>query len=382
MAFNREDLQQLLETAEPPCVSVYLPTHRSREAARQDPIRLKNLLSEGRSQLLASGFDETFADSLLGPGRRMLTDSSAWRGQRGGLAVFLSRSGLRSVRLPRPAQEMAVVGHRFHLGPLLSLLTGDGRFWLLALSQNHVRLFEATRETVRSIDAGDIPSGLNDVVGYDWEQRELQFHGGASRGGGGRRPVVFHGHGGGDEDDVEVERFVRQVANAVERLIPDRRAPLVLAAVDELVATFRKVSRYPTLISEHVSGNPDADSGSDLHARAWPLVEPHFNDARSKAVARCAEQLGVGGAPCELEPLVVAASEGRVDTLFVADGTRRWGRFDSSSRTVTEHPEPRPGDEDLVDRAAVDTIRHSGTVYVLPHDEMPELLELAGLLRY
>jgi hypothetical protein len=276
---------------------------------------------------------------------------------------------------------MAVVGYRYHLGPLLSLLTGDGRFWILALSQNRVRLFEATRDTVRAIDAEDIPSGLTDVVGYDWEQRSLQFHGGASRGGGGRKPVIFHGHGGGNED-VEVERFVRQVATAVDRLVPDRRAPLVVAAVDELAAAFRKVSRYPTLIEEHLSGNPDAENGSDLHARAWPVVEPHFNNARSKAIARCDEQLGVGNAPCELEPLVVAATEGRVDTLFIADGTQRWGRFDVRARTVTEHSDPRPGDEDLVDRAAIDTIRHSGTVYVLPPEQVPGGLELTGLLRY
>jgi hypothetical protein len=40
---------------------------------------------------------------------------------------------------------------RFHLKPLLPLLTGDGRFYILALSQNQVRLLQGTRYSVRGL---------------------------------------------------------------------------------------------------------------------------------------------------------------------------------------------------------------------------------------
>jgi len=44
-----------------------------------------------------------------------------------------------------------VVSDRFHLKPLLPLLTGDGRFYILALSQNQVRLLQGTRYSVRGL---------------------------------------------------------------------------------------------------------------------------------------------------------------------------------------------------------------------------------------
>jgi len=47
-------------------------------------------------------------------------------------------------RLPLEFESLVVVGDRVHLKPLLSLFFGDRYFYLLALSQNQVRFFQAT----------------------------------------------------------------------------------------------------------------------------------------------------------------------------------------------------------------------------------------------
>ena len=59
---------------------------------------------------------------------------------------------------------------------------GDGAFFVLALSQGSVRLFEGSRDGIRELDLADIPTSLRDAVGYDYEQRSLQFHTGAGAG--------------------------------------------------------------------------------------------------------------------------------------------------------------------------------------------------------
>ncbi len=43
---KKADLEELLEHASNPCISIYMPTHRASVETRQDPIRLKNLLRE------------------------------------------------------------------------------------------------------------------------------------------------------------------------------------------------------------------------------------------------------------------------------------------------------------------------------------------------
>lgn len=51
-AMTRELLIQLSAAQEPPCLSLYQPTHRRHPDNRQDPIRFRNLLKELEVSLL------------------------------------------------------------------------------------------------------------------------------------------------------------------------------------------------------------------------------------------------------------------------------------------------------------------------------------------
>lgn len=46
------------------------------------------------------------------------------------------------------------------------------------------------------------------------------------------------------------------------------------------------------------------------------------------------------------------------------------------------HYEPEVGDEELVNFAAMQTLMHSGTVYSLPPEQMPDSYSMAALYRY
>ncbi|MEZ4715870.1 MAG: hypothetical protein R2851_07260 [Caldilineaceae bacterium] len=48
------------------------------------------------------------------------------------------------LRLPLDFPSLTRVADHFYVKPLLPLLTDDGRFYILALSQNDVRLYQAT----------------------------------------------------------------------------------------------------------------------------------------------------------------------------------------------------------------------------------------------
>jgi hypothetical protein len=60
----------------------------------------------------------------------------------GGPFVHLN---LRSYRLPLPFEQLVVISDDFHLKPPLPFFASDGRFYILALSQNQVRLLEGIR---------------------------------------------------------------------------------------------------------------------------------------------------------------------------------------------------------------------------------------------
>jgi hypothetical protein len=83
-----------------------------------------------------------------------------------------------------------------------------------------------------------------------------------------------------------------------------------------------------------------------------------------------------------LRAIIPAAHAGRVDTLFIATGQRRWGSFDPSSGALALHEAAEPHDSELLDLAVIQTILHGGTVYALAPEQMPELAPLAAIFRY
>ena len=58
------------------------------------------------------------------------------------------------------------------------------------------------------------------------------------------------------------------------------------------------------------------------------------------------------------------------------------GRRRPATGQVAMHDQPQPGDEDLLDRAAVHTLLASGTVYAVPAAQVPGPGPAAALLRY
>jgi hypothetical protein len=73
---------------------------------------------------------------------------------------------------------------------------------------------------------------------------------------------------------------------------------------------------------------------------------------------------------------------GRVDTLFIDCSRPLWGRIDAASGTIELHDDPLPGDADLIEVAAGETLRHDG--HVFPMDQPASQPEEAAeaLLRY
>ena len=57
------------------------------------------------------------------------------------------------------------------------------------------------------------------------------------------------------------------------------------------------------------------------------------------------------------------------------------GTVGRSNRDLLE-PEPAPGDEDLLDLAAIQTILNGGTVYVVEPEQVPGQTLLAAVFRY
>ncbi len=380
---TRQEMEGLIAEDRGPRVSIYLPTSPEGMEFKQNPIRFKLQLQRAEQALGEHGVAAAHIEQLLARGRDLLADTHFWKHQGQGLAYLASIDGVRVLRLPLPVEEIAVAGDRFYLKPLLPLFGERARFWILAIEQGQVRLFLGSPHSVREVDLLDTPTSLRDALGYDWEQRSLQFHTGAGSDGAGRRNAMFHGHGEASDDRKdEIAGFFRIVDTAINRLLVDRQAPMVLAGVEYEQAIFRKISKYPNLVAEGIEGSPKTLSGQQLHERAWGLLEPRFLAGQHDAAVRFQEVHGTGLAGSTVDDVVPAAFDGRVDTIFVATDAHRWGRYDPETREIVKHAAGHAGDIDLLEIAALQSWIRGATVHAVGSAEVPGGGDLAAIYRY
>lgn len=384
--FRNAELKDLASKINGTCVSIYMPAHRVGREQQQDPVRLKNLLDRAEGELVETGLRAPDARSLLKNARELISDNDFWQHQSDGLAVFIDGEGTLTYRLPLNFDELVFVGEQFHIKPLLPMLSGDGQFFVLAISQKDIRLLQGTRYTVESVDIGDVPTSMAEALWFDDPERQLQWHTATQPPQGrGDRPAAFHGQGT-IENNVKntLLRYLQRVDRELGDLLQNGGRPLVLVGVDYLLPIYREANSYPHLIEEGVEGNPDDLSAKELHQRAWQVVEPIFSASQQEATSRYKELAGMGSdeASNDLNEIVKAAFYGRVETLFVALGVQRWGSFDAETNMVELHEEYRNGDQDLLDLAATHTINNSGTVYATPPGDVPGGREAAAIFRY
>jgi hypothetical protein len=378
---TQDDIRELLTTRSSPAVSIYQPAHRAGPEAEQNILRYKNLLSDAEEKLAEHGVSNSAKGGILRPARALLERTEFWRHQLDGLAVFAAPEFFRVLKLPHEAEELVVVGDSPHVTPLLPAMT-QGHFYILAVSMDSIRLLRATRHTVVDVDVPDVPKSLAEANRYDdYQKKNLQRHPTSRAGVGGR--TMQHGHGPGDEDlKEEIKRYFQAVDSGVSRALGGDGAPLVVAAVDYLIPMYRHVTDYRNVVAKGIEGNPDQLSPRQLLERARPIVDPIFREPVRRAGDKYGHLVGTGLASCELAEVLSGAHTGRIESLLVSRGERRWGVYVADDDRVETRDEPAPMDGDLLDLATRQTLLHGGSVYLVERDEMPCAGPIAAVFRY
>lgn len=387
---NLEQIKTLAQQQNYPGISLFMPTHRAGQDTQQNPIRFKNLLREVERRLTeVESYKPRELEAFMQQAHALLDDSDFWQHQREGLAVFFAENDFHVYRLPFTVDEQVIVAQSYYIKPVLPLFTNNGHFYLLAFSQNDVRLFEGTRYTVGEVEIpDDVPQSLAEAMRFDDPEKQLQFHTGTApaSGDGGERAGMFYGHGAGEEErKIQIERYLNELDKGVRRVLGHEGTPLVLAGVDYLLPIYRKVSEYAHIMEDGITGNPEHLRPDELHAQAWPIVEPHFRQAMETVLNEYhALKANSDRATDNLNEIVAAAFYGRVDKLILSVDAQAWGVFDAETGRVMRHRQAQSSDDNLplTDFAAVHTLNNSGTVYALAADEMPADVPALAVLRY
>jgi hypothetical protein len=322
----------LLTSHEPPCLSLYQPTHRHHPDNSQDPIRYRNLIKSMEESLRQEYINRQIRP-LMEPFQVLADDRDFWNHALDGLAVLGAPGFFRVYRVQRPVPDVAIVADSFHIKPLMRILQSADRYQVLGLNRQEMKLFEGNRDALDEIEpAQGVPRTVGDALGEDSTESPTltAFSPGAGR------PAIRHGHGSKqDKVDIDTERFFRAVDRAVlERHSRCSGLPLILAALPEHQNLFRQITQNPFLLADGIDIHPGALSADALRDRAWRVVEPHYLGRLAALVGefRRAKSKELGSD--ELAPVAQAAVNGRVATLLVDADRHVAGRIDEASGRI------------------------------------------------
>ncbi|MBE0592365.1 MAG: hypothetical protein IH616_08185 [Gemmatimonadales bacterium] len=379
-SLDRDYPHLLLAERESPCLSLYQPTHRAFPERQQDPIRFRNLVKDLEQSLLQR-YPERDVAALLAPFRRLADDEGFWNHPGEGLAVLGANDFFRVYRLQRPVAALAVVADSFHTKPMMRIVQSADRYQVLGIDRQRARLFEGNRDGLEEVVmAAEVPRTIDDALDRDIErERSTRTHGRANSASTTRQGTDVRQ----DSIDADTDAFFRSVDRSVaEHHSRPSGLPLILAALPDHQARFRRLSSNPALTPEGIDRNPESIGIEQLREETWKLVQPRYLERLSGLIDAYGVAYAKGQATDQLPDAARAAVEGRIACLLLEADRQQAGRLVPETGSIVPGDLDNPHLDDLFDDIGEHVLRNRGEVIIVPAESMPTGTGLAATYRF
>jgi Bacterial archaeo-eukaryotic release factor family 3 len=369
-----------LAAAQGPCITILLPPYRPGEQNKPMAALLRTYCQEAERQLAARKIVESEAVDLLKPLMRLTEDPQFAGGSHSGCVIFRSAEIFANLDGIAPVQPGLTVGACFYLRPVLADLHVPAEFYLLRLSQKDVELLRCVGARAEPVQLPKgVPRTLDEALAFRPPDHDLENYSTAGNSAGSMRGVQFGTGLGREKAHGHVADFFKAVDRGVHELLRGGRAPLVLAGVDEDAIIYRSVSEYAHLLKESIQGSANTPLSEDeVVRRAYTIVRADSTERASAGLMEFKERMAPPRFSTEQDAILRWAVEGRVGWLYINQDAQVFGVFDGIRRAGRVNW----GEEDLLNAAAVETMRQRGLVFTLPDSKMPDNAAVAAVLRH
>ncbi len=380
--FTKQDLLQLIQEQHAPCVSIYLGTEKTGREIYKPATQLKQLVEAAKTKLSGNWMADSDAERFLAPIIDLIDDEDFWQQTENGLALFLNPDGFQKWQIVDPLADQVFVSRTFFVRSIVPTAQRYEAYYILALSQNRAEFFEADESGVSRICIPEMPESVEAAMNVTSADRGSSVHT-ATQEHRGKQGRVYHGHGGKpDVAHEDAEYFYRQVDRAVSRFLGQSTKPLVLATVSNQAAIYQSVNRYPHLVDEFASGNPDRLLEDQLLADTLAVLQAHRDKIHRSTVAQYQGPKTIPNMLYEVSEILNAAHLGQIEKLFCHPTAPLPGSFNPVNRTIDYNCSTNDLDLDLVEDAIAQTLQHRGDVLVSQKDELPMEQPMIAKLRY
>jgi hypothetical protein len=289
-----------------------------------------------------------------------------------GVALFRSPNSLAALAAPGTLDSNVTLSRYSNLAPLITLASVPRDFHILALNRKSLHLYHYKQGRCEHVDLpAGVAANMEAALDLDWPDHSLQNRSSSGNSTGAMHAVQFGTSSDREDAKEHLFHFFQLVDRGLKEFLKEN--PLLLAGVHEEVATYRRASHNPHLLELEIHGNVDFLTPAEIAARASKAAVEHYYRTGETVLEKYREMPNRKHACEGVQQVLSAALEGRVHQLCAAEATvvhgslKKHGGFEN---------------EDLVNAAIVETLRHGGEVFMLPASSMPEGVPLAAILRF
>ena len=369
---SKQEIVNLHEVNQKNCISIFIPTHRAGKKVleQEDALVLKNELKDVKIKLSERGIQNDIITKMVRPVQDLIDDSSFWREQSDGLALFIADGFYEKHTLPIYFEAFNYVSDSFYLKPLMPLFVDDGNFYLIILELSNVKLYECTQHSFTEYIIDDlVPESIQDRVGFDFEEKNLQFR--TQQAGIGQ--VMYHGQEAATgKSKNEIKKYFRAINDGLQTVFKEQNRPLLIASQEYLFDIYKGVNSYPNLMQENCKVDLTAASIFEIHESAWEMMVPIFDQKKKDKIALFLDAEGTGKTAIGIDKILPTAFSGKIDTLFCENRANIFGTFkEENEMVIATASEENNNTISLMNRAAIQTFLKGGSVYLLDKEEMP-----------
>lgn len=381
---TRDAISQLVTAKAEPAVTIYMPLEYGSAPPHltENQIRFKNLIHTAVQQLKDKGDSSSTGKDLCDFLDAHYDNLEFWKDDGKALLICAAPGMMHLFKLPLESEEYVAVDDTFHLAPILSLLDDDRRFYVLALAQQHPKLFEGDMYELQEA-AVNLPASLREGLGIDEPNQKSENQGSAT--GPSTNTGGFNGRGGSrDPMDNDRLKYFHMIDSTLHDKL-DRTRPLLLAGIDSEVAEFRDLSKYPKIMQQSLSGNHTESSAQDLFTMAMPAIHEELVQPEHQAAREEYERLA-GANPDRVahdkESIMAAAEQGRIDKLLAQFVRNTTDTVTDRVAAVLRISFPEGDMSRTMNHLASTVWQMSGKVINLQPTEMPHEAPMVARLRY
>lgn len=360
------DLRALETVRVDACVSIFTPTTPITQDVKKSRIIFGNSVKTALRQLEQAGTDKRRLASLKAHLDDLAADDEFWRFQAYSLAVFATPESVRTYRLANRLHEIVEVSDRFHLNPLTRAIAFPQTAYVLAVSENAVRLVEIAADLPAvTVRVPDLPTDAASAVGVATINDPTQD---------GRR---VHGAEG---QKIRLAQYIRKIDAALRPILANSNMPVILAATQPVESLFRSVSSVAVL-PQSIVGSHDRTSEADLAAAARPVLDAHYARQLEEFRALFELRAGQSRTTTDISDAARAATFGNIAALLVDIDSVVDGSIDEETGAVTFDNSADATNYSVVDEIVGRALRTGAQVIGVRKDDIPDQKPLAAILR-